>query len=395
MPSVFQLGGTRADATPFARFGFSRNPFPEPGLDTGVYYTGHMQREIAEVNRWLQTVQNGQGPVRPLAVRGALGVGKTHLLKAIQSGLAETSGLSVLRKNLSEESMTRLLLSSLLLQSLPSGDGEMPEGMEPSTLPLLDKVIAHGRATRHNEIRVALETLGVESMLAAPVKLIIGREESRETAELRIWLARWIARAHTTPVQRNKLGLAGPLDGEGQAIRVATDLARLGRAAGEIKLWFVLIDQLEDLWREGVITPGRRARFLTDVRFLVDLALEGAPVAVLLAWNVAVAAREDLLKREYLALWRRLGDPVDIPGLPAEDVWPFAQAYIVAAPTTPKKTARPEFVERLRGEGKDTVLDRLASDPLAALGMQRFASYRVLHHWREVAEDLARAEEVR
>ena len=140
-------------------------------------------------------------------------------------------------------------------------------------------------------------------------------------------------RETTTAAQRAKLGLYGVLEGEGQAIRAIGDLLRLARAANIVRVWFVMIDQLEELWREGVITPSRRARFLTDVRLLVDQALEGAPIAVLLAWNTTTNAPQsddtsEHMQRDYLALWQRLGDPVDLPLLRKSDICPFAEAYL-------------------------------------------------------------------
>src|SRR3569832_957635 len=140
-------------------------------------------------------------------------------------------------------------------------------------------------------------------------------------------MANWLMRVAVSPAQRTKLGVSGPLESEGAAIRATADLIRLGNACQTLQVWFVLIDQLEDLWRTTAITPGRRARFLTDLRLLIDQGLEGAPVALLLAGNSTTMGGDpnrDPLYEEYAALWRRMGNPVQIPGLRAEDIWPFA-----------------------------------------------------------------------
>ncbi|WP_156040797.1 hypothetical protein [Chondromyces apiculatus] len=151
------------------------------------------------------------------------------------------------------------------------------------------------------------------------------------------------------------------------------------------------MDQLEDLWRVGVISPGRRARFLTDLRSLIDLGLEGAPIAVLLAWNTEVTMGEDKLESEYQALWRRLGDPIDLPGLEAKDVWPFATEYLEHAQTVSEKgvkSTNKRFRQLLENSTEGLVKD-LRQDPKARLGPHRFAPYQVLHHWRKAAVRIA------
>ena len=86
------------------------------------------------------------------------------------------------------------------------------------------------------------------------------------------------------------------------------------------RVWFLFIDQMEDLWRRDVTTALRRTRFLTDLRTLIDEALEGCPVAVTLAWNTEVLIGgsrvaedvEERLQRDYLAMFSRISNVVHI-----------------------------------------------------------------------------------
>lgn len=75
---------------------------------------------------------------------------------------------------------------------------------------------------------------------------------------------------------------------------------------------------------------------MTDLRTLVDEALEGSPVAVTLAWNTEVLIGgsrvaedvEDRLRRDYLAMFSRISNVVHISTLPHEHLLPFALAYV-------------------------------------------------------------------
>lgn len=402
MSSVFQLGRpkgalARSEKSRFEQHGLVGNPFPEPGLDRGVLYSGHMTEELERINGWLDETQRlavGK-PVSPMAIRGTIGVGKTHLLKAIQNGL-ETGeqGIFVCRRALTEGGMKNLLLANLLLESLPPGDESIPLDRASSSVPLLDRlVVAERMMDRRGDIQKILNNLGSESSLRAPLQKLFAIPDARTEAETRKLLAIWLKRGHTTPVQRNKIGVTNALEGEGQAVRAVADLMRVAQGAGLLKVWFVLLDQLEELFRPNVITPGRRARFLTDLRFLVDLAYEGAPIAVLVAWNTEIAvptgSQDDPLQREYRALWRRLADPVDLPGLPEKHIWPFAQAYLEAAQALPgRDVERKRFIEQLELL-TPVVTEKLKSDQEAKLGAERFMTARVLHHWRLTAEELS------
>lgn len=387
MSDVFQLPtGAHAQAAenPFARFGLERNPFPISGIESGVLYTDHMQNEVGRVNTWISEMGQADNEFGPLAISGSLGAGKTHLLRTLERGLRLNEKTPVLRKPLTEEGMTRIVLANLILQHTPFSDLEDQEG-EPATR-LLQRIVEALR----NSVFALDEILpdGSGSPLRNPLRIL--QQSSDGDPRKVLWLSRWMRREYTTPTQRAKLGLSGVLESEGQAIRAIGDLLRLARRADIVHVWFVMIDQLEELWRPGVITPSRRARFLTDVRLLVDQALEGAPIAVLLAWNTYASPSpwgniDKQIQRDYLALWQRLGKPADLPLLSKSNIWPFAEAYLSHA-----------GVAADAAEAKKSLYDSLyqqASSVLSSLQEEDdedgFAPRQVLYEWRERAKEIA------
>lgn len=375
---------------PFLRFGVEGNPFPERGLGTGVFYSEHMKAEQLAVNEWIGRVgraapdssSTAQG-VPPLAVFGSLGVGKTHLLVALQRGLEANPRTPVLRKGLTDDGSTRLTLAGLILRFLPfSGQDDEPGSR-------LVREIARAASASDDDRRRIFGAIDESSPLRIPLGALLRTDAEPEAG---VWLARWLRREYTTPIQRAKLGLSGILETEGQAVRAVADLMRLARASGLIRVWFIMIDQLEELWREGVVTPSRRARFLTDLRMLIDQALEGAPIAVLLAWNTTTADSTIIanvgqqIQRDYLALWQRLGPPVDLRPLRADDVWPFAVEYLKAKGVTDGADQhRASLFARLRAE-TPAVLTALQKRSPQGL----FAPRAALEVWRAAADTCAR-----
>ncbi|MGB2987806.1 MAG: hypothetical protein WBE26_18210 [Phycisphaerae bacterium] len=385
MSDVFQLptgAQPQVVGNAFAQFGLEKNPFPVTGFESGVLYTDHMQKEVSRVNEWIHEVLRANSAFRPLAIFGSLGAGKTHLLWALERGLRSNQA-HVLRRGLADEGMTRLVLANLILQHTPLSDLEDQAG-EPATR-LLQRIVG----ALHRSVFDPNVVLGEGSPLRAPLQAL--QQSSNGDPKRVLWLSRWMRREYTTPAQRTKLGLSGVLESEGQAIRAIGDLLRLARAANIVQVWFVMIDQLEELWREGVITPSRRARFLTDVRLLVDQALEGAPIAVLLAWNTTTNAPQsddtsEHMQRDYLAFWQRLGDPVDLPLLKQSDIWPFAEAYLNHAGVTNDAS----------DQKKKNLYDRLSQQrPSVTKSLQvahdedGLAPRQVLHEWRESANRIA------
>lgn len=397
MSDMFQLpteAAPKCFAKDFAQFGLDVNPFPASGIESGVLYTRHMKAEAHAVNQWIQDVAEAtklnsvvaSQPVRPLAVSGSLGAGKTHLLRAMERGLQRNPKTPVLRRPLTEEGMTRLVLANLILRHVPFSDQESTEGGDEPATQLLRRIVDEIRQPS-SKVSGLRELLGGGSPLLAPMEVL--RNSSQPETEI-LWLSRWMRREHTTPGQRAKIGLSGVLESEGQAIRAIADLLRLAHAAGIIQVWFVMIDQLEELWREGVITPSRRARFLTDVRLLVDQALEGAPIAVLLAWNTyaSLASLSNIgmqIQNDYHALWQRLGEPVDLPMLKQGHIWPFAEEYLRDKDITATASETRKRLYDLLRRQKDSVLKTLQDQD----GEGAFAPRQVLGAWRHAAERVA------
>lgn len=392
MSDFFQLPIGTTDGTgrdPFARFGLNENPFPAIGLDSGVLYHDHVARELGQIQAWINDVDKATDPqrerptaVRPLAIFGSLGVGKTHLLSYLEQGLRRNPLTPVLRKGLADEGMTRLVLADLFLRYLPHAD----EGEEPGT-GLLRKLVDAARSNDQTKDRMrgALRD-------GSPVRLPFFAAVDADEPDAVVWLSRWLRREYTTPTQRSKLGLSGVLQSEGEAVRAVADLVRLAHAAGVVRAWFVFIDQLEELWRPNVITPTRRARFLTDLRHLVDEALEGAPIALLLAWNTTVEADRmsgppdvrNRLETDYRALLQRLGTPVDLPMLRKEDLWPFAARYLDAAGVRADSSSERAKLFASLQQATDAITRERVADGTAGL-----APRKVLAAWRTKADEVA------
>lgn len=408
MSEPFQLADSTPErqsshdaASPFAKFGYSQNPFPAAGLGLPRVpkYFAHMREQIGQLDEWLREVHQRTSfgrpsqPIQPLALWGTIGIGKSHLLRLIAEGLRPLPGYSVLQISLTEEGMTRLKLADLLLRGLPGllGDKQDPQSGPRHDLPLLSAIIKHVRRYTDRTAReIFLRQVGQSSPLYVPLSNVC-ETPAAQLSEQTAWLANWLLRGAVSPTQRTKLGVSGPLEGEGAAIRATADLVRLGHATGTLQVWFILIDQLEDLWRATAISPGRRARFLTDLRLLIDQGLEGSPVALLLAGNSTTMGGDphrDPLFEEYAALWRRMGNPVQLPGLRAEDIWPFAAKYLDEADSLcaleGRETRRSELRRLLEQQGTPVVLERLRRDALASLN-GRFATYRVLAEWKDYA----------
>lgn len=416
---IFQLGGpdartVEAGSSPFERFGHDENPFPDSGIRRDVFYYRHIPDAVRDINHWLARTQADTAsrpmPFPPLAVQGALGVGKSHLLAVIERGLAGQPDTPVHRIALTEERTSRLLLANLLIagarQIHPRVDdavlGSLPGA---TTLPLIDALA--GMIHRSRDLDgLETRTAGLDRLAPIFGALVRAARHGNTQAliERKGLVAAYILRKRLTPGQLDRINANSPLHGEGDTIRFLAQLLTLSRRLGLIRTWYFLLDQLEDLWI--VVSPGRRARFLTDLRTLIDQCLEGAPIALLLAWNTESADRErstgaddvdQRIREEYRALWRRMEQKVNLGPLGREDIWPFASAYLDAAERAaavasgsaqPKRTA---FRERLR-DRTQAIEAALGRDESARLGRTAYSANRVLYHWRVEAEALARAD---
>jgi hypothetical protein len=394
---LFQLPVGKSQAasgSPFEKFGLAENPFPAAGIDSGTFYRDHMLDELRRVNDWLHDVSTATAadppkPVRPLALFGSLGVGKTHLLRYLERGLKASGKSPVLCKALADEGMTRILLANLLLRYMPTPASGGADDREPG-VGAIRAIVEHARESDDGD--KLLSVLRDGSPVREPLSRLFSDSDDDDGV---VWFSRWLRREYTTSTQRMKLGLAGTIEGEGQAIHAVTDLMRVARAAGLVQVWFVMIDQLEELWREGVITPSRRARFLTDLRCLIDQSLEGAPVAILLAWNTTVSASSysdvgSQIKADYHALWQRLGQPIDIPQLTREQVWPFAEEYLRSAEVrSSSKDGRKRLFDLLKAETK-AVIEELDQESGRLGGSSLYSPRSALSVWRRKTDDVAR-----
>lgn len=367
---------------PFQKFGLNGNPFPPSGIDSGVFYADHMREELQRINTWIADVdratKEGEA-VSPLAIYGSLGVGKTHLLKSLEQGLNLRQKSPALRKELGDEGLSRLVLADLFLRYLPFSDDE---GVEPG-VGLLKRLVHAGRLEGKKDKMLAALRAG------SPIKVPFIAACQSDDPDLVLWLSRWLRREYTTSSQRGKIGLSGVLQSEGEAIRAIADLMRLARAADIIQVWYVFIDQLEELWRPDVVSPIRRARFLTDLRHLVDEALEQAPIAIVVAWNTTVdlgllphssAHVQHRIEEDYRALSQRLGTPVDIPPLRPSDVWPFAEKYLAKAGVT-KTSSSAELYSALESSVDEVKMNT------------ELAPRKVLQAWRNRAQLIAETQD--
>ncbi len=315
--------------------GLRKNPFPASGLTSEVEYDRPSVSE--SVNSWLAEVVNSSTTsFRPLVVFGDVGVGKTHILHRVQRVVSEYSAYS--RRNggagwgvqlvaLPEMSQGRLELSRLLLTVIQGTNGI---GLSPSLPVPIVGAIATGLLAKHDPYE-GLNVLPSGSHLAAAMRQVIAADGLTRSKILDI-IGRWLLRNTPTPPQRSLAALSGALTGEGDAIQAYTDVVRLAHATGLIQGQLFLLDQIEDLWRRQAVTAMRRARFLTDLRSLIDQCLTGAPIAVVLAWNTNPAGdsrpTNSLLETDYVALWTRLKTRVEITPLHVHEIRPFAEAYI-------------------------------------------------------------------
>ncbi len=278
-----------------------RNPF-ETQDDGTPLFRAHVP-DAVYLAGWLKRALSEQA-VPPLVIKGAIGNGKTHWLRAFEHDARVRLGEHgvVSYRHLTEVSMKNLSLGGLMWSSLSE---------------LAREVIAAGGKS------------GLEP--SSPIAAVLSRVSHQDGAAVDL-AHRWLARGPLSKTDLSKIGASGPLETEGQWVAALADILLAARERLDFKVWLFLLDQLEDLWRSNVITPVKRARFLTDLRALIDRGRAGSPLAIALAWNTGQRREvEDQLKRDYIALFSRVERVVDIPKLPREQLVPFARAYVVDA----------------------------------------------------------------
>ncbi|MDP2341637.1 MAG: hypothetical protein Q8O67_11825 [Deltaproteobacteria bacterium] len=323
-------------ATPAVRnrwqaLGFAENPFPASGVSGHVFYKAHLTEPIEQIEQWLSAaVDLKTSSWEPLAVSGSIGAGKSHLLHEMERTLRSqppdpTHGV-ILTSMLQTAGagMKTLLLSELLASGLASATTPAGRGSSTPIDDLVVRIVERCQADSNVEKRVAEDASYVRNPLTR-----ITQANGAERARLIQKFSLWLLQREITRKEAEELGVRPKLPEEGAAVRALAHFCRAAHLAGVLRTWVVCLDQLEDLWRPNVTTELRRARFLTDLRSLVDEGFAGAPIALALAWNVEPDLNpETKLKQQYVALFSRIRKLAKLNGLNPKQLVPFAKEYV-------------------------------------------------------------------
>jgi hypothetical protein len=347
--SPIRIGGQEpvsGSHSPWTQHGLLGNPFPSSGVETVADYDEHQSEQVRLVNAWLtSTVSRTTRQWPPLVLKGSVGVGKTHILRRMERVLLEyrdsdlaleqaPATLVVSSHTLPGISSRTLLLSNILQEGLRSAQLSRGGDPEAADFPLLRECLRYLRENPGDELAIPQN-----SPIIVPLRRYRSERNPTRQAEMATAIVGWVSRRDIGRSMADRIGVRGRLEGEGESVRAYAHLAALAKQCVNLRAWIVLLDQIEDLWRANEVTPVKRARFLTDLRTLIDESLAGVPVAIVLAWNTDVVDgsrrrsidAESPLRTEYVALWSRLPAPIDIPPLPPEHVLPFANAYVNVA----------------------------------------------------------------
>lgn len=369
MSNPFTYGTAQGgQANRYAPLGFSRNPFvPQDDDDQdGPFYSGHMQAQIGEIQLWLTESIEKQPPA--LSIKGTIGVGKTRLLKAlrrgIQAGEEERHSYAVL-VSLSKSGYTRPSAGQLLLDILdvfaPKWDTNA-KSAPTGVMPIVWSILKADRAPSE-------ETVIGKALSQA-------RQSNGDShVEQAMMISRWLHRIPLTPSQSAATGLYGRLDFEGQMPDVLCDLLTAAREAGVLNKLFLMIDQLEDLFRPSY-SELRQSRLLTDLRNLVDRQDAGAPLAMIFSWSPDLDLLEGFyrgrvelaMQRSYAALYSRLTRRlVTLDKLRELHITAFAQTYLDALRQVPgnKPTRWPTAIDLAQRAWAKLAEQRLIQDNAA------------------------------
>lgn len=329
-PFTFGASATQP-VNKYAALGFSRNPFsPQDDDDQdGPFYDGHLSDQIKAVQQWLTDTRTDSPPA--LSIKGTIGVGKTRLLKALRRTISSRSSdekshavlVSLSKTGYARPSVGQLLLDILDVFAPPWADAT--KSTPPGVMPLVWCVLK-GDGQFENK-----------SVLAKALAIARESEGSRQI-ELATFISRWLHRIPLTTNQSSALGLYSRLDFEGQVPDVLCDLLVAAHEAGVLQRLFLLIDQLEDLFRPSY-SDLRQSRILTDLRGLVDRQDGGTPLGLVFAWSPDLDLLEGLyrsrveiaMQQSYAALYSRLTRRlVTLEKLRELHLIPFAQRYMDA-----------------------------------------------------------------
>jgi Cdc6-like AAA superfamily ATPase len=310
----------------YEAIGFPRNPFRESeDIINRPLYDRHITEQLDKITQWLNEVYSGQ--IRhPLSLIGDIGTGKTRIIGEFVRKIKQLppdNKVMVISVLSSDTGYTGISVGGLLIKGLENttiSGFENSQNME--VLPLIWAIVNGGTLDDNQE-----------SLLG---RAIYRAQESQNSEDLASLISRWLRRSPLTPTQMKKAGFTRKIDWEGELIREIAGLIRIARQSGVIQTVYIFIDQLEELFG-GAFSELRRARFLTDLRALIDEILEyKSPIGLLLAWSPQFATKKIInvgnqLAMAYGALYSRLQHHiVKIPLLRDSDLIPFAQTFIDA-----------------------------------------------------------------
>ena len=312
----------------YAKIGFSRNPFTPRDEDDndGPFYQGHLSTEISTINKWLQESINDNPPA--LSIKGSIGVGKTRLMKAVRNQILSAASQERVHAGLiplGQSGYARPSIGQLMLDTLETYvPAWMPSHQiwKPGIIPLVKLIVESEQSISRS----------------LPLGQVLGsiRDSPKDTQEEKMRLfCRWIHREQLTPKQSEQVGLYHRLDYEGALPGVLCDLLILAKEAGVLNKLYLMIDQLEDLFRPSY-SELRQSRLVTDMRLIIDKQDAGAPLGLIFAWSPDVDqlgyssrnAVDHNMQQKYSALYSRLTRSlVNIGKLRELHIAAFAEAY--------------------------------------------------------------------
>lgn len=337
MSAVFDIFGVASPSGPsgvYNDLGYPRNPFRESGgalaNEVGPFYTKHITNQLSQIQDWVREIYLGQ-TTDCLALVGNIGAGKTRILRFLNQSLANFPQAQQVVSDLvllSDTGYTRASVGGMLIAALERMQMAWVQPIPEGVLPVVWAIVMSNRFPQ-----------SVDGLLGHALERAV-RATRTERDELAQLISKWLQRTPLTAAQANKTGLQRRIDWEGELVRIIAELLKLADGAGALRRSFMLVDQLEDLFRPA-FSELRRSRMLTDLRGLVDEVARGCPMGVLLAWTPDFSSGsapfrpsigvEALFQREYAALYSRMSKRrINLPLLKLVDAQPFAQTWIDA-----------------------------------------------------------------
>ena len=314
---IFGLSSSTTKEDRYHRCGLPQNPFKTQNDNQGPIFPEHIKDQLREITEWLRDNETNNTPT-PLTIQGSIGTGKSRILRYIESHLQSwpsTDKTFVVYTSLTSQGHAKASIGGLLLAGIEdltiSGPG-ISDRKWPDAIPFVSAI-----ATASKEIEP----------FDAFSRALVRAQRAKGKAQVKLvqHISTWLRRQPLTPARMREAGLSRTLDWEGQLLPVLDTLLRCARSVGVLSHLYVLLDQLEDLFRK-TFTPLRRSRLLTDLRALVDLIDQGAPIGLMLA-----ITPDDYtsLGSKYSALASRLDRrKILLPALEQRHAAPFAQCWI-------------------------------------------------------------------